>query len=97
MLTLSCQHQSLVHALIASVEKIFDVYQGNNTGSEIQIAVGKSRRDMCIQNNICAAIGEIPCYPIPCSLHHIQKMTFLAISLRSNHMELWRRKSMIIS
>ena len=31
------------------------------------------------------------------SLHHIQKMTFLAISLRSNHMELWRRKSMIIS
>ena len=31
MLTLSCQQQSLVHALIASIEKKFDVYQYNIT------------------------------------------------------------------
>ena len=29
MLTLSCQQQSLVHALMASIQKIFDVYQYN--------------------------------------------------------------------
>ena len=31
MLTLSCQQQSLVHALIASIQNIFDVYQYNIT------------------------------------------------------------------
>ena len=29
MLTLLCQQQSLVHALTASIQKIFDVYQYN--------------------------------------------------------------------
>ena len=31
MLTLSCQQQTLVHALIDSIQKIFDVYQYNIT------------------------------------------------------------------
>ena len=31
MLTLSCQQQSLMHAPIASIQKIFDVYQYNIT------------------------------------------------------------------
>ena len=31
MLTLSCLQQSLVHALITSIQKIFDVYQFNIT------------------------------------------------------------------
>ena len=31
MLTLSCQQQSLVHALIDSIQNIFDVYQYNIT------------------------------------------------------------------
>ena len=73
MLTLSCQQQSLVHALIDSIQKIFDVYQYNITF--INEAVLDTRFKLqwenhaeicaCIQNNICSAMGEIPSYPIP--------------------------------
>ena len=80
--------------------KIFDVYQYN-----INITVLDPRFKLQWANHaeICAykttfaqkiwRISKLP----HTSLHHIQKMTFLALSLRSNHMELWSRKSMIIS
>ena len=91
MLTLSCQQQSIVHALTASIQNIFDVYQYN-----INITVLDPRFKMQWANHaeICAykttfAQKNWRNSKLPhTSLHHIQKMTFLAISLRSNHMEL---------
>ena len=91
MLTLSCQQQSIVHALTASIQNIFDVYQYN-----INITVLDPRFKMQWANHakICPykttfAQKNWRNSKLPhTSLHHVQKMTFLAISLRSNHMEL---------
>ena len=103
MLTLSCQQQSLVHALIASTQKIFDVYQYNITFINATVLDPRFKLQWANHAEICAykttfaqQLEKFQVTPYQ-SASHPEDEFFLAISLRSNHMELWRRKSMIIS
>ena len=54
MLTLLCQQQSLVHALIASIEKRFDVYQNNITFIKATILDPRFKLQWANHAEICA-------------------------------------------
>ena len=103
MLTLSCQQQSLVHALIASIQKkIFDVYQYNITFINVIVLGPRFKLQWANHVEICAykttfaqQLEKFQVTPYQSASH--PEDDFLAISLRSNHMELWGRKSMVIS
>ena len=54
MLTLSCQQQSLVHALIASIQKIFYVYQYNITFINATVLDPRFKLQWAHHAEICA-------------------------------------------
>ena len=81
MLTLSCQQQSLMHALIASIEKRFDVYQYDITFIKATLMDARFKLQWANHAEICAYkttfAQQLEKFQLPhTSLHHIQKMTF---------------------
>ena len=54
MLTLSCQQKSLVHALIASIQKIYDVYQYNITFINATVLDPRFKLQWANHAEICA-------------------------------------------
>ena len=54
MLTLSCQQKNLVHALIASIQKIYDVYQYNITFINATVLDPRFKLQWANHAEICA-------------------------------------------